>query len=91
MHTLVWPYVGERQLRRRSVILMVALSCDANVGGLQPDDADFAYIDGPGGNLYLEDADDVRGCTLTFGHLRGIALNPAESVMLINRLIQELE
>jgi hypothetical protein len=55
-----------------------------------PDDADIGYTDGPGGSLYLEDDDDVRRCTLTFGHLLGIALKPEQSVKLINSLIEQL-
>lgn len=55
-----------------------------------PDDADIGYTDGPGGSLYLEDDDDVRRCTLTFGHLLGIALTPTESIKMINSLIEHL-
>jgi hypothetical protein len=56
-----------------------------------PDDtADIGYTDGPGGSLYLEDSEDVRRCTLMFGHLLGIALTPADSITLINRVIEDL-
>ncbi|MBW4719606.1 helix-turn-helix domain-containing protein [Saccharothrix obliqua] len=56
-----------------------------------PDDsADIAYTDGVYGSLYLEDPEDVRGCTLVFGHLLGIALTTTESVALIHRVIGEL-
>ncbi|MEU7525491.1 DUF5753 domain-containing protein [Saccharothrix sp. NPDC042600] len=54
------------------------------------DSPDIAYTDGIYGSLYLEDAEDVRRCTLVFGHLLGIALNPTDSIALINRVIEQL-
>jgi hypothetical protein len=59
--------------------------------GFSDDTADVGYTDGPGGSLYLEDSEDVRRCTLMFGHLLGIALTPADSIALIGEVIQELE
>jgi hypothetical protein len=55
------------------------------------DTADIGYTDGPGGSLYLEDVEDVRRCTLIFGHLLGIALTPADSITLISEVIDELK
>lgn len=54
------------------------------------DSPDVAYTDGIYGSVYLEDAEDVRRCTLLFGHLLGIALNPADSIALVNRVIEQL-
>jgi len=57
-----------------------------------PDDErpDMAYTDGPGGCLYLEDSEDVRACTLGFGHLRGVALGAVDSVAMIRSVLEDL-
>ncbi|NUT49718.1 MAG: XRE family transcriptional regulator [Saccharothrix sp.] len=59
--------------------------------GFHEDTPDIGYTDGPGGSLYLADSEDVRRRTLTFGHLLGIALTPADSIALISEVIDELE
>ncbi|MEU5692575.1 DUF5753 domain-containing protein [Actinosynnema sp. NPDC020468] len=50
---------------------------------------DIAYTDGLGGSLYLEEAQDVRGCTLIFGHLLGIALNAMETIALLDKAVND--
>lgn len=56
----------------------------------EQDVPDIGYTDGVGGSIYLEDADDVRGCILMFGHLRGMALNPTDSLALVETVINGL-
>ncbi|GAA3886074.1 helix-turn-helix transcriptional regulator [Saccharothrix violaceirubra] len=51
---------------------------------------DIGYTDGPGGCVYLRDAEDIRACTLRFGQLSGLALTSGESIALINRVIEEI-
>ncbi|MEV7808631.1 helix-turn-helix transcriptional regulator [Microbispora sp. NPDC088329] len=46
-------------------------------------DPDVGYTGCPGGDVYVEAADQVRGLTLTFEHLAEMALPPDESAALI--------
>jgi hypothetical protein len=52
-----------------------------------PEYQDRGYTDGPGGSLYLEDAEDVQRCSLTFDTLFEMALPEDETVKLILDLI----
>uniref|UniRef100_UPI003F4978A5 helix-turn-helix domain-containing protein n=1 Tax=unclassified Streptomyces TaxID=2593676 RepID=UPI003F4978A5 len=54
------------------------------------EDPPVAYVDSPGGNLYLEKARDVRGFGRTFDLLRASALDPDESAVRIERAIEEI-
>jgi transcriptional regulator with XRE-family HTH domain len=44
---------------------------------------DIAYIEGPGGSLFLENREQVRLCTMRFGILTSLALSRAESIDVI--------
>lgn len=48
-----------------------------------------AYIDTPGGHLYVENVEDVRRCTLTFEAVRDAASTPEESADWLDRLAKE--
>ncbi|MER5648176.1 helix-turn-helix transcriptional regulator [Streptosporangium sp. NPDC002524] len=47
------------------------------------EDPDVGYVGCPGGDVYIEAADQVRNLKLTFGHLAELALSPEESVAFI--------
>lgn len=53
-------------------------------------DAGVVYLEQAGGDLYLEEPDDVHRYTLMFEHLRGMALGPDESASLIARVADEM-
>lgn len=55
-----------------------------------PDFPDRGYTDGRGGSLYLEDPDDVAGCSRTFDTLYKLALPEDETINLIRDLIEQL-
>ncbi|MFF0577901.1 helix-turn-helix domain-containing protein [Streptosporangium saharense] len=47
------------------------------------EDPDVGYAEGPGGDVYIEAADQVRGLILTFERLAGMCLSPEKSAALI--------
>lgn len=49
---------------------------------------DFAYAEGPGGGIYIEDRSDVRNCILKWGVLTERALPQGDSVELIAEAAQ---
>jgi transcriptional regulator with XRE-family HTH domain len=53
-------------------------------------DRDVACIDGAFGMVYLEKDREVRLCTEAFDRLRAVALSPAASIQLIERVADEL-
>lgn len=55
-----------------------------------PDFPDRGYTDGRGGSLYLEDPDDVAGCSQTFDTLYNLALPGDETISLIDDIIEQL-
>ncbi|NJC71247.1 helix-turn-helix domain-containing protein [Planosporangium thailandense] len=42
-----------------------------------------AYVEGQGGNLYMEKAEDLRRCAVAYNHITATALSKQESVKLI--------
>ena len=48
--------------------------------------ADMAYVEHPMGAVHIDKAVDVARATLTFDHLRSLALSPGDSVALIERV-----
>lgn len=48
------------------------------------------YVEGFGGDLYLEKAEDVRRSTLSYTHMCATALSPTESVRLLKTVAREL-
>lgn len=48
-----------------------------------------AYVDTPGGDVYVESVGDVRRCTFVFNAARDAALTPEESVDWLDRLAKE--
>jgi hypothetical protein len=42
------------------------------------------YVETQAGNLYLEEAEDVRRCSVAFNHLTAVALSKRDSVKLIS-------
>ncbi|TQS30704.1 helix-turn-helix domain-containing protein [Microbispora sp. KK1-11] len=63
--------------------LHVGLDGGFSVLSFDEGDPDVGYTGCPGGDVYVEAADQVRGLTLTFEHLAEIALPPDESAALI--------
>lgn len=55
-----------------------------------PQDPDVVHIEGPAGQLYLEKPDDVRRCGVLAERLRSVALSPAASSELIQKIHEEL-
>jgi transcriptional regulator with XRE-family HTH domain len=53
-------------------------------------DPDIAYIEGPGGDLYLEAEGEVAQRRLAFNRLVDMALSPEKSVTLIKRIAEEI-
>ena len=53
-------------------------------------DPDVVYIDGPAGNLYVENAPDIDWFTLVFDHLRADAMAPDRSAEFIEAAVREL-
>jgi len=51
-----------------------------------PDDPELLYHEYPTGALHIEDQDEVREARLVFDTLRSEALNPADSVALIEQI-----
>jgi transcriptional regulator with XRE-family HTH domain len=49
-----------------------------------------AYVDGHGGNLYMEKDDDLRRCTQTFTHLIASAPGTEPSLALIRQISEEM-
>lgn len=49
------------------------------------------YIEGQGGNLYLEKSNDLRRCSLSFQHLLGAALSRQKSVALLKEVARHRE
>jgi transcriptional regulator with XRE-family HTH domain len=47
---------------------------------------DIGYVEHPVGSVHIEKEDDVARARLVFDHLRSVALGPAESVALIERV-----
>ncbi len=47
---------------------------------------DMAYVEHPMGAVHMDKAADVSRATLTFDHLRSLALSPGDSVALIERV-----
>ncbi len=52
----------------------------------QPLVSDIVYVEGLVGNIYLERPADLERYHRIFSHLRGTALNPADSISLINEV-----
>jgi hypothetical protein len=53
-------------------------------------DSDVAYTESLGGMIYLEKDREVRACAEAFDRMRAVALSPAASVELIQRVACEL-
>jgi hypothetical protein len=51
---------------------------------------DMAYVEHPMGAVHIEKEDDVVRARLVFDHLRSVALSPAESVALVERMAAQL-
>lgn len=49
------------------------------------------YIEGQGGNLYLEKSQDLRRCSLAFQHMLGAALSRQQSVALLKQMARRIE
>jgi hypothetical protein len=49
------------------------------LGFTEPADGDVVYVDCSAGELYLEEADDVRRCKLALDHLRAKASEPRDA------------
>lgn len=60
------------------------------LGFPEPDEPDLLYHEYATGALHIEDEEEVREARLVFDSLRGEALNPADSVALIERHASEL-
>ncbi len=60
------------------------------LGFPEPDEPDLLYHEYATGALQIEDEEEVREARLRFDSLRGEALNPADSVTLIERHANEL-
>src|SRR5207248_3319193 len=86
-------------IRRRNVKLQVipkTVTAHAGLGGwfcilefpFPAEQPNLVYTDGPGGNVYLEDPEDVRRSTMIFGQLSVRALSATESSALIDSLIE---
>ncbi|MCO6011375.1 helix-turn-helix domain-containing protein [Actinoallomurus purpureus] len=50
---------------------------------------DVVYIDSMAGDLFLDGSADIERYTVTFEHLRAIALSPEDSVALITKLAED--
>ena len=55
-----------------------------------PDDPGLLYVEHAFGSVQLEAASDVSAARLTFDHLAGLALSPAESIDMIERVAGEM-
>jgi transcriptional regulator with XRE-family HTH domain len=51
---------------------------------------DVGYVEHPMGSVHIEKKEDVAGARLVFDHLRSVALEPAESVALIERVVAQM-
>lgn len=51
---------------------------------------DVGYVEHPMGSVHVEKEEDVTRARLVFNHLRSMALSPAESVALIERVAAQL-
>lgn len=49
------------------------------------------YVEGQGGNLYLEKSHDLRRCTIAYQHMLGAALNRQQSVALLKQTVRRIE
>ena len=49
------------------------------------------YVEGQGGNLYLEKSHDLRRCTLAYQHMLGAALSRQRSVSLLKETARAIE
>ncbi|WP_433213215.1 helix-turn-helix domain-containing protein [Dactylosporangium sp. CS-047395] len=54
-------------------------------------DPDIVYTDSMSGDLFTDSPPAVRRHMLTFAHLQSVAVSPADSIQLLNRLVDELE
>jgi transcriptional regulator with XRE-family HTH domain len=51
---------------------------------------DVGYVEHPVGSVHIEKAEHVKQARLVFDHLRSVALSPAESVALIERVAAQM-
>jgi hypothetical protein len=51
---------------------------------------DMGYAEHPMGSVHVEKEEHVARARLVFDHLRSVALSPAESVALIERVVTEM-
>jgi uncharacterized protein DUF5753 len=51
---------------------------------------DVGYVEHPMGSVHVEKDEDVARARLVFDHLRSVALSPAESVALIERVAAQM-
>jgi hypothetical protein len=51
---------------------------------------DIAYVEHPMGSVHIEKEEHVARARLVFDHLRSVALSPAESVALIERVAAQM-
>jgi transcriptional regulator with XRE-family HTH domain len=58
------------------------------LGFPDPEDPEYLYVEHTTGSLHIEESSQVRQTRLVFDQLRTSVLSPAESVALIERLIQ---
>jgi hypothetical protein len=49
------------------------------------------YVEGQGGNLYLEKSNDLHRCSLSFQHLLGAALSRQKSIALLKEVARHRE
>jgi transcriptional regulator with XRE-family HTH domain len=57
----------------------------------EPTDGDVVYVSCPAGELYLEDADDVRRCKLALDHLRTKAIEPSNTLYYLNSALRKYD
>ncbi len=51
---------------------------------------DVGYVEHPMGSVHIEKEEDVARAKLVFDHLRSVALDPDESVALIERVAAQM-
>ena len=56
----------------------------------EPDEPDLVYVEHPGGSTHIENPEQLTRCRLAFDQLQSAALSPADSVKLLERLVNQL-
>lgn len=57
----------------------------------EPTDSDVVFVSCPAGELYLEDADDVRRCKLTLDYLRTKAIEPRNANLFLSAALRQYD